>query len=140
MLRRSSSITLSNSATPFSTPASVISNMSESEKRKAKSDKHKLVSYILSSYMLWFNNYYGVTTIGLITTNIQILQDVVTSLLKEKKLTSRHSIFNKCASRLYKLTKSYIQDIKTSSNIREDMLNIARSHVKTVSFRHLLII
>ncbi|XP_013402369.1 mdm2-binding protein-like isoform X1 [Lingula anatina] len=60
------------------------------------------------------------------------LEEIVTATLVANGITTDHSLYTSCKTRLYKLTKMYVMDLTTSRNLKEEMKKIAEDHVKQV--------
>ena len=52
--------------------------------------------------------------------------------LKDRGVGRKDEIFNNCFSRLYTISKSFVKDLKSSQNLREEMGKIVGSHVDLI--------
>ncbi|XP_052817358.1 mdm2-binding protein-like [Mya arenaria] len=60
------------------------------------------------------------------------LLDIVNNVLEENGVPPEDPIYKSCSSRLYKVTKLFVMDLPNSRNLKEEMINIAKSQVKQV--------
>ncbi|XP_052061310.1 mdm2-binding protein-like [Mytilus californianus] len=60
------------------------------------------------------------------------LQEIVHSVLKQQGVDKDSSIYQACATKLFKVTKLFVMDLPTSQNLKEEMKNIAEGQVQQV--------
>ena len=64
--------------------------------------------------------------------NKKKLKEICLMSLKERGIGRKDSIFNGCFTRLYTISKSFVKDLKTSQNLREEMRKIVESNADLV--------
>ncbi|XP_020025164.1 mdm2-binding protein isoform X2 [Castor canadensis] len=62
----------------------------------------------------------------------RILKEVVTDTLKKHSITEAHECFTACSQRLFEISKCYLQDLKTSRGLLEEMKKTANNNVVQV--------
>ncbi|VDH92696.1 Hypothetical predicted protein [Mytilus galloprovincialis] len=60
------------------------------------------------------------------------LEEIVHGVLKQQGVDKDSSIYQACATKLFKVTKLFVMDLPTSQNLKEEMKNIAESQVQQV--------
>ncbi|CAC5409167.1 unnamed protein product [Mytilus coruscus] len=60
------------------------------------------------------------------------LEEIVHSVLKQQGVDKDSSIYQACATKLFKVTKLFVMDLPTSQNLKEEMKNIAEGQVQQV--------
>ena len=64
--------------------------------------------------------------------NKKKLKEICLISLKDRGVGRNDAIFNGCFTRLYSISKSFVKDLKTSQNLREEMRKIVESHADLV--------
>ncbi|ELT98682.1 hypothetical protein CAPTEDRAFT_219155 [Capitella teleta] len=61
-----------------------------------------------------------------------ILKEVVCSVLRKQDIDKKNPIFKSCAQRLFTITKTYVKDLNSSRNLKQEMEKISQQHVSHV--------
>ena len=64
--------------------------------------------------------------------NKKKLKEICLIALKDRGIGRKETIFNNCFTRLYTISKSFVKDLKSSQNLREEMRKIVESHADLV--------
>ena len=64
--------------------------------------------------------------------NKKKLKEICMITLKDRGVGRKDEIFNNCFTRLYTISKSFVKDLKSSQNLREEMGKIVQSHVDLI--------
>jgi hypothetical protein len=62
----------------------------------------------------------------------QRLQKVVRQTLKQSGLSKQDPSFQRCVDRLFHICHGYLKDLKTSKNLKEEMVSVAEQNAQQV--------